>query len=265
MNALSAIPTGNLVVATPWISSRPILTDAETIQKIQNIFTRAGVAPEIATRFTSSLTNRILEINKNLIQKLGSQDIGNQLANSILKKYLTEIQDELVKDSNISRGNLHNVGSLILGLVSDTKEILADLKNKTTIRNINTLRKAVANIVKDVITPAPQRQLPDWSRVNQGGAVSEVLQGRIMEAVAPLEPDIDYKIVDEDVDVEFPDPDIDRRDPSGLPVGNVIVNDGSAIARILRGWGEGNDIIRTRGYRISYDPLTQMSLTAEIL
>ena len=86
LNALSAIPTGNLVVATPWISSRPILTDAETIQKIQNIFTRAGVAPEIATRFTSSLTNRILEINKNLIQKLGSQDIGNQLANSILKK-----------------------------------------------------------------------------------------------------------------------------------------------------------------------------------
>ena len=35
---------------------------------------------------------------------------------------------------------------------------------------------------------------------------------------------------------------------------DVIVNDGSAIARILRGWGEGNDIIRTRGYRISYDP-----------
>ena len=91
---------------------------------------------------------------------------------------------------------------MILGLVFDTKEILADLKTKTTSQNINTLRKAVANIVKDVRKPAPQRQLPDWARVNQGGAVSEVLQGRIMEAIAPLEPDIDYKIVDADVDVD---------------------------------------------------------------
>jgi hypothetical protein len=281
IDTFEVVETGNVAVARVGAETTPIHEIPNIHESIRDILTSNGVHTVVASRFAVSLINRMRGLTSVFIDKFGGRDIGVDKAHTLMAQYMEEIEDSLIDDAKVSKVSAHNIKKTILSLIFNTKEAFGELTCNIKLKDKYQVFK---DVLKDVKTPAKEPKLPAFRTPREGEeAVGGLLQSGIDSGLPPLQRGIDYVTAQEfrhgdDLDFDLDDFDLSdlsesetemddnlledlpfpavgqERDPSGLPSGNVILTNAAAIARVLRGWGEGNTIFRTGGYRGSIEP-----------
>ena len=265
---LIPVATSNLTVPRVDAELRPIGDDEDTVFNIRDLLQSRGVDRVIASRVATTIVEKMKNITKELQAKFGGVDVGIDQAHQILSNSLASIINALDADAGTSRLSIHNLGKTILAIIYDSKDAL-----KQFMAGLTDAQKAkvFSDVYRDFYIPVSDPGLPPFRTPR--GAVGEVFDQKLDEWLYPpatVNWEIDSsrprrlppssrainRPIDEQV-VRLPTPNrasIIRPDPSGLPSVNVILRDPSAIARLIRGWSEGNDIYRSRNYRWRIEP-----------
>lgn len=228
---------------------------------------RNGVHSEVANLFTDRLLDRMELLTAHNISVFEGIDAGRAESKEIMNTYLETIVDELSKAHDIPEINLHNIGKAILSIMFHGKSAISEVLNMTSKQKVDVLKKLGDELTRSA---NPEKDLPDFERLHgkRDFVNREILGGAIDRSIKqgtrPRPSNLMFDPALFEVGGSLEGKENPRRNSGSLPsimspdpesaTGNVIINSASGIAKVLRNWGNSNDIARFRRWRVWRNP-----------